>query len=107
MTTTASATALPIYRFKFSNELMDPLTEFSNKHRFDDPELFKVYWDRWITQPHNIEIISKEKNIGYVRLKSFNENSDNQFLKSVALALLTIIFSSGLGKMLTINRLLK
>ena len=29
------------------------------------------------------EIISKEKNIGYIRLKSFNENSDNQFLKSI------------------------
>ena len=28
-------------------------------------------------------VISKEKNIGYVRLKSFNENSDNQFLKSI------------------------
>jgi len=29
------------------------------------------------------EIISKDKNIGYVRLKSFNENSDSQFLKSI------------------------
>ena len=29
------------------------------------------------------EIISKEKNIGYIRLKSFNENSDKQFLKSI------------------------
>ena len=29
------------------------------------------------------EIISKEKNLGYIRLKSFNENSDEQFLKSV------------------------
>ena len=29
------------------------------------------------------KIISEEKNIGYIRLKSFNENSDNQFLKSV------------------------
>ena len=29
------------------------------------------------------KIISKEKNIGYVRLKSFNENSDSQFLKSI------------------------
>jgi len=27
--------------------------------------------------------ISKKKNIGYIRLKSFNENSDNQFLKSI------------------------
>jgi len=34
-------------------------------------------------QSVNSEIISKEKNIGYVRLKSFNENSDNQFLKSI------------------------
>ena len=61
MSTTASATALPIYRFKFSNELMGPLTEFSNKHRFDDPELFKVYWDRWESQPQNVELINKEK----------------------------------------------
>jgi len=29
------------------------------------------------------KIISKEKSIGYVRLKSFNENSDNQFLKII------------------------
>ena len=31
----------------------------------------------------NSEIISKEKNIGYVRLKSFNENSDKQFLDAI------------------------
>jgi carboxyl-terminal processing protease len=29
------------------------------------------------------KIISKEKNIGYIRLKSFNDNSDNQFLESI------------------------
>lgn len=29
------------------------------------------------------EAIGKEKNLGYIRLKSFNENSDKQFLKSV------------------------
>ena len=34
-------------------------------------------------QSVNSEIISKQKNIGYVRLKSFNENSDNQLLKSI------------------------
>ena len=28
-------------------------------------------------------LIGKEKNIGYIRLKSFNENSDEQFLKSL------------------------
>ena len=31
----------------------------------------------------NSEIISDKKNIGYIRLKSFNENSDKQFLKSI------------------------
>ena len=31
----------------------------------------------------NSKIIGKEKNLGYIRLKSFNENSDEQFLKSV------------------------
>ena len=34
-------------------------------------------------QSVNSELISEQKNIGYVRLKSFNENSDNQFLKSI------------------------
>ena len=29
------------------------------------------------------KILGKEKNLGYIRLKSFNENSDKQFLKSV------------------------
>ena len=31
----------------------------------------------------NSEIISKEKNIGYIRFKSFNENSDKQFLEAI------------------------
>ena len=31
----------------------------------------------------NSKILGKEKNLGYLRLKSFNENSDNQFLKSI------------------------
>ena len=29
------------------------------------------------------EILGKNKNLGYIRLKSFNENSDKQFLKTV------------------------
>jgi carboxyl-terminal processing protease len=29
------------------------------------------------------QVISKDKNLGYIRLKSFNENSDEQFLKSI------------------------
>jgi len=34
-------------------------------------------------QSVSAKLIGDEKNIGYIRLKSFNENSDKQFLKSV------------------------
>ena len=39
--TTSDTTTLPIYRFKFSDEFMGPLTEFSSKHRFDEAALFQ------------------------------------------------------------------
>ena len=46
------------------------------------PLEFKITRKIIEVQSVSSKIISKEKNIGYVRLKSFNENSDNQFLKS-------------------------
>ncbi|MDA8538750.1 S41 family peptidase [Pelagibacteraceae bacterium] len=47
------------------------------------PLEFKI--TRKIIQVQSVssEIISKNKNLGYIRLKSFNENSDKQFLKSL------------------------
>jgi hypothetical protein len=67
--TTSDTTTLPIYRFKFSDEFMEPLTEFSSKHRFDDAALFKVYWERWEVQPQNADLIEQEerrlKTLGY------------------------------------------
>ena len=47
------------------------------------PLEFKITRKIIEVQSVSSEIISKEKNIGYIRLKSFNENSDNQFLKSI------------------------
>ena len=47
------------------------------------PIEFKITRKIIEVQSVNSEIISKEKNIGYLRLKSFNENSDNQFLKTI------------------------
>ena len=44
---------------------------------------FKIVRKIIEVQSVSSEIISKEKNLGYVRLKSFNENSDKQFLKSL------------------------
>ena len=47
------------------------------------PLEFKITRKIIEVQSVSSNIISEEKNIGYIRLKSFNENSDNQFLKSV------------------------
>ena len=44
---------------------------------------FKIIRKIIVVQSVSSEIISKEKNLGYIRLKSFNENSDKQFLKSI------------------------
>jgi carboxyl-terminal processing protease len=47
------------------------------------PLQFKIIRKIIQVQSVSSEIISKEKSIGYIRLKSFNENSDNQFLKTI------------------------
>ena len=47
------------------------------------PLEFKITRKVIEVQSVNSEIISKDKNLGYIRLKTFNENSDKQFLKSL------------------------
>jgi len=47
------------------------------------PLEFKIARKIIEVQSVSSQIIGKEKNLGYIRLKSFNENSDNQFLKSI------------------------
>ena len=39
---------LPIFRYKFSKEIMDILYEFSKIHQYDDREIFKESWISWI-----------------------------------------------------------
>jgi carboxyl-terminal processing protease len=47
------------------------------------PLEFKITRKIIEVQSVSSELISKDKNLGYIRLKSFNENSDTQFLKSL------------------------
>ena len=47
------------------------------------PLEFKIVRKIIEVQSVSSRLIGKEKNLGYIRLKSFNENSDKQFLKSV------------------------
>ena len=47
------------------------------------PLEFKITRKIIEVQSVSAEVISKNKNLAYIRLKSFNENSDKQFLKSL------------------------
>ena len=53
------------------------------RQKVKKPLEFKI--ERKIIEVQSVssKIIGEEKNLGYIRLKSFNENSDKQFLKSV------------------------
>ena len=47
------------------------------------PLEFKITRKSIEVQSVSSKIISKDENLGYIRLKSFNENSDKQFLKEI------------------------
>ena len=47
------------------------------------PLKFKITRKIIEVQSVSSEVISRDKNLGYIRLKSFNENSDKQFLKAL------------------------
>ena len=54
----------------------------SGKLRFNN-DTGTNYARRYSANGGSDSTANSEKNIGYIRLKSFNENSDNQFLKSI------------------------
>lgn len=62
-----SASKDKIYRYKFSKEFLDVMTEFARIHRFDDAQVFKENWNEWVEK--NIDNISREtkilKDMGY------------------------------------------
>ena len=47
------------------------------------PLEFKITRKIIEVQSVSSEVVSRDKNLGYIRLKSFNENSDKQFLKAL------------------------
>lgn len=43
-----------IYRFKFTQEFMDALFQFSKVHQYDDRRVFKEEWSKWIEINENL-----------------------------------------------------
>jgi hypothetical protein len=56
-----------VYRYKFSTELTDALTNFATLHQFDEKSVYKESWQRWCSD--NQELINGENErlsrIGY------------------------------------------
>ena len=60
----------PIFRYKFTDEIMEMLSVFSKIHEYDKIKEYKEAWDLWIN--NNKEIIDKE----ITRLNSLGYNGD-------------------------------
>jgi len=67
-----------IYRYKFSNEITELISNFSKLHQFDDRSDFREAWD--IFYNSNIQVINEEK----ARLQDLNYkgNIDDKLFKS-------------------------
>lgn len=50
--------APPVFRFKFSEEIVDELTDFAQTHKYDDRADYKEAWSKWTEE--NNELISRE-----------------------------------------------
>lgn len=48
-----------VFRFKFTQEIMNMLQEFAQIHKYDDKETYKDAWDNWTKE--NKEIIKNEE----------------------------------------------
>jgi hypothetical protein len=57
----------PTYRFKFTQEFMDALFQFSKVHQYDDRHSFKEAWTQWIETNTNLvsEEIQRLTNLDY------------------------------------------
>lgn len=68
-----------VYRFKFSNNTLEELVKFGDTHRYDEPEMFKEEWDKWVKD--NNEMISRENE--YLKTKGYKGDIFNKMYKSV------------------------
>ena len=61
------ANTIFIYRFKFCNEIMDLITEFSKVHQFDDRKIYKEKWELWLEENSDAvdEEITRLNRLGY------------------------------------------
>ena len=57
-----------IYRFKFTDDVMESITQFSKIHQFEERNDYKESWEEWCKD--NIELIEIPKLLQSIRSKS-------------------------------------
>ncbi len=67
-----------VFRFKFTQEIMNMLQEFAQIHKYDDKETYKEAWDNWTKEKEDI-IKSEEIRITNLGWKG---NIKNKMYKS-------------------------
>ena len=77
--TSSSSTNKKIFRYKFSNNINEMLSDFGKLYSYADDEDFDKYWNEFLVT--NNELISQE----YERLKEqgYNGNINDKLYKSV------------------------
>ena len=55
----SKSTNSDIYRYKFSSNVLNDIQEFTNVHKYDEPDIFREHWEMWAKE--NIDIIRREK----------------------------------------------
>jgi len=58
---------ISIYRFKFTTEIMEIITQFAKIHQFDDRLLYKELWGKWVEENNDMitDEITRLKRLGY------------------------------------------
>lgn len=57
---TSSLSCIPIYRFKFTQDFMEELHQFSKIHYLDNRKDFKEAWVKWSEEEEKKDLIEKE-----------------------------------------------
>ena len=50
-----------IYRYKFTDQLLEELKSFASVHRYDEIPIFREHWETWLTK--NKEIVMREERV--------------------------------------------
>lgn len=71
----AQKTAMPVFRFKLGDEMVDALLQFSKMHQHDDRETYKESWTLWKRGEEILALFENE--IGRLKTLGYGGSAEN------------------------------